>query len=81
MSWPAEKAGPLAAITTARTLASPRISLSAACSSAIRLSDRLLRAPGRFSVSTAMLPTISRRRMGDGGIGALAVWAGIGNFH
>src|SRR5882757_236393 len=72
MSWPAEKAEPLAAITTARTLASSLISLSAACSSAIIPSDRLLRAEGRLSVSTAILPCISCSRFGDGGLAARA---------
>src|SRR5947207_618893 len=46
MSWPAEKAGPLAAMTTARTLLSSWICFSALCSSATRPSDRLLRATG-----------------------------------
>src|ERR1700722_14624134 len=74
MSWPAEKAGPLAAITTARTLALSRMSFSAACSSAIRPSERLLRASGRLSVRTATLPIVSRSRTGDGDGAARAVW-------
>src|ERR1700761_1713726 len=59
---------------------------SAACSSAIRPSDRLLRDSGRLSVSTAMLPTVSRSSTGDGGMVARAVWLVItlsiwGAFH
>jgi len=74
MSWPAEKAGPLAAITTARTLESSWSSVSALWSSAISPSDRLLRLAGRLRVSTAMLPSVSRRRTVDCGAAARAVW-------
>src|SRR6266704_2790475 len=47
------------------------MSVSAACSSAIRPSDRLLRASGRLSVSTAMLPRVWRRRVGGCSVAAL----------
>src|SRR5471032_198499 len=73
MSCPAEKAAPLAAMTTARTPLSSWMSCSAACSSAIRASDRLLRASGRLSVSTRMLPSVSRNRTGGCGVAARAV--------
>src|SRR5262245_51001212 len=69
MSWPAQKAGPVAARTTARTARSAAISRSVADSAAIRASDRLLRALGRLSVRTEIPWASSRSRM-DGAEGA-----------
>jgi hypothetical protein len=80
MSWPAEKAGPLAAITTPRTVLSSRISLSSACRLAIIAADRLLRAVGRLRVRTAIGPTVSRSRIGSCGEGARAAWTDIKAF-
>src|SRR3954471_2345431 len=74
MSWPAENVEPLAAMTTARTLLSSWISFSAPCNSAIRPSDRLLRAAGRLRVSRRMLPTFSCSRIGSCGAAARAGW-------
>jgi hypothetical protein len=80
MSWPAEKAGPLAAMTAARMRLSSAIALKLACSWPIIASDRLLRAAGRFSVSTATVPTISRSRIGGSGEGVRAGWTDIEAF-
>ena len=47
---------------------------------AIIPADRLLRAAGRFSVRTAMEPTVSRSRIGGCGEGARAAWPDIEAF-
>ena len=59
-SCPAQNAGPLAAMTTARIAGSAAIVARAAVIASSISSERLLRAAGRFSVSTAMPSTVSR---------------------
>src|SRR5581483_666026 len=61
-SWPAQKAGPLAQSTTARTALSLAISVNAAESCASIASDSVLRCCGRLSVSSSMPPP-SRSRI------------------
>src|ERR1700733_8024915 len=64
-SWPAEKAGPLAANTTARTARSCAIAVNASPSPSSIASERLLRVCGWLRVSTATLPKSSRKRISD----------------
>ena len=65
MSCPAEKAGPFAASTTARTRLSAAISARLAVSAAISASDRLLRACGRLRTRTAMLSCVLAQQHGS----------------
>ena len=70
-SCPAQNAGPLAAMTTARTLRSCARATSWAASASINASDRLLRCCGRFSVSTAIGPARSCNSTGSTALLAL----------
>src|SRR6185369_17642937 len=65
-SWPAQKAGPLAAITTARTALSAAISVKALDSAASIASERLLRVCGRLRMSTALSLWYSSSSSGAG---------------
>src|ERR1700730_2350622 len=60
-SWPAEKTGPRAASTTARTAFSSAMSARARCKACSVASASVLRARGRLRIKTAMSPEFSRR--------------------
>lgn len=50
MSWPAQNAGPFAAMTTTRTDGSLVMALNSCCKASIVSRDKALRALGRFRV-------------------------------
>src|SRR5262245_19676894 len=83
-SWPAQKAGPAAPKTSARTDGSPASSSSAAVSSRISSSDSGFRRSGRFSTRVATAPSRSLRRASDmprqstPGLDGPRWWRGLG---
>ena len=73
MSWPAQKAGPLAPITRTRTAGSAAIAAISASSAVIMALESALRAAGRLRISVA-IPSASLLRMDASVAASVAVW-------